>query len=88
MMNSNYGEKSREVLFSYTDQLMKEILVHTNSNSAFLKFYIPLDLLSAQFPLQYKEIFEYDSRGNILQKKVYLGEELMGITKFEIEYYP
>ena len=86
-ITSTFGENSREIEFEYNDFDTKEITVNTNSNSAYLKFYIPLRLENTAFPIVYKEQFDYDKKNNLISKKMFIGKDFVKETVFEIEYY-
>ena len=85
---SNYEQNNRTVEFEYNDFAIKQVTVRTNSNNAYLKYYIPLSLNNISFPLNYVEQYEYDSRKNLISKKHYIENELVQEEKYIIEYYP
>lgn len=84
---STFGENKRVIEFSYNDFDINEITVTTNSNSAYLKFYIPFALENYSFPLTYREKFDYDKKNNLTNKKTYINNELMKETLYIIDYY-
>ncbi len=84
---SSFADNNRTIEFEYNDFDIKEITVHTNSNSAYLKFYIPLRLENAIFPIVYKEKFIYDKKNNLIGKKNLIGNDLIKETAYIIEYY-
>ncbi|MFY7963901.1 MAG: hypothetical protein ACOVO1_03295 [Chitinophagaceae bacterium] len=84
---STFAENNRDIEFEYNDFDIKEITVNTNSNSTYLKFYIPLRLENVTFPIVYKEKFTYDKENNLINKKNFVNDDLVKESVYLIEYY-
>ena len=87
-IKSIFGENDKEIEFDYNNNSsVDKITVNANSNSPYLKFYIPLRLDNVTFPIKYTETFIYDSKNNLINKKYFVGEELVQEGVYVIEYY-
>ena len=86
-ITSSFGDFNMEVQFEYNDFDVKEITVNTNSNSAYLKFYIPLGLDNITYPIVYKEKFVYDEKHNLVSKQQFIGNDLIRETVYLVKYY-
>jgi len=84
---SSYLDKKQEIEFDYNEFGVSEITIKANSNSAYLKFYIPLSLENMAFPMLYKETFMYDNKHNLVSKKHYVNDELIKEVIYQVEYY-
>ena len=84
---STYLDNKQEIEFDYNEFGVMEITIKANSNSAYLKYYIPLGLENIAFPMLYKETFMYDSKHNFVGKKHYVNGELFKEVVYLVEYY-
>jgi hypothetical protein len=89
-MNITKDTLYKKVQYEYDKDKVRRINVTTNAwNWLNGEFYIPLPSLNSltKMPAHYEEQYSYDSRGNLVEKKLLLNGQIAKIIDFKIEYY-
>lgn len=88
-MDVRYKDFFRNIDFEYANENhILQVTIKTNiATSAYLKHWISPKIQDYyHFPIEYKEIFDYDKHGNRISKKIIVQEELFSDIHYLIEY--
>lgn len=88
-MRVEYKSFYREIDYEYSGQKIISINVITNTdNSAYMKFWTStFGHYIEKMPFNYKEIFDFDHKDNLIRKKIFINDELIHEVNYIIEYY-
>lgn len=87
-MEERFGENFRIIHYSYLDNRIVRIDVKTNkTRSGYLEYRFPSDITHYyNLPFDYKELYDYDSRGNRIAWRVYVNNELYHESLYIFDY--